>query len=132
MTACVMCSKPVENEASTGAVCRACFDSEQEASGAARTSFLSRVPLPLFVACLPFVISFRTSRSSSSTHDGVIESTTSFIDYVAITLGPLAVLMGLYALYASRSDTSDARTRNRVFAVLAVVIGAFQAYRGIG
>lgn len=131
MTTCVMCSKPVENSASTGVVCRSCFDAEQTTSNTARTSFLSKVPIALFVALLPFIVSFRTSSSSTETDNGVTTISGTSTDYIAVALGPLAILLGLIALVGARTKPEGERMKPAGLAALAIVIGAYQLYRGL-
>ncbi len=132
MSACVMCQRPVENEASTGAVCRSCFDAEHVSSADARTSWFSKIPVALIVAFMPFVATFRTSSSTTTTVNGeVVASSGTSIDYVAVALGPLAILLALGTLKGVRELPAETRNRTLGFALAALVVGAYQLYRGL-
>jgi hypothetical protein len=91
-------------------------------------------------AVLPMFVSFGTTQSSSSRTviDGRVVSESSRVvslDYAALALGALAVLLGLAALIGAVRNTA-ASTRWRVgvgmIAFGGLGIGAWQAARGAG
>src|SRR3569832_966549 len=98
MSACATCQKPIENEAFSGILCQSCYAEEQKKVDASSGGLLSKIPLAIVVGSIPFVASFRTSSTTSQTVNGeVVEHTVRSMDYVALALGPVAILLGIVA-----------------------------------
>ena len=83
----------------------------------------------LVLAGLPFICNFTTSSSTTVNGRVVEESST---NYVALILGPLAILAGL-AIFPILARV-DQSTRMKHLAVMVVIIvgGAIQVARGVG
>lgn len=131
MNACAICGQPIENESYSGVTCQRCFDAEA-GRPTGQSSFLSKVPVAIAVGLIPFVIGFRSSDSSSSSVDGVVVASSSHsIDYVAVTLGPVAAVLGLISLAVASKQPPETRTRAFALAALGVLLGCYQIYRGL-
>lgn len=131
MTACAVCGAVVENEAQSGVLCQSCFSSEQDAPK--RSGLLSKIPIALFISFVPFCASYRTTQSSTSTVNGeVVASNVETMDYIALALGPVAIVLGLVAVKRALSGPAETKTRDLGLAAAAIVVGLYQIARGFG
>lgn len=85
---------------------------------------LSLQGVALAAAMVPFVCHYAETR----TVNGVVVS---YIDYVAITAGLIAIPLGLWGLFKARSAT-ERRGVSLALAGAAVVLGAVQLALGFG
>jgi hypothetical protein len=130
MSACTKCSKPIENEAFTGVLCQQCYAAQERQNNATRRGLLEKIPIPLVVGLVPFFVSYRVTHSTSLNLNGlVLEDASDSIDYVAVALGPLALILGILALVSALK--APMRTRAVGLAVLGILLGAVQLYRGL-
>ena len=74
---------------------------------------------------------FHYSNSSSTSLNGVVTSTT-FVDYVALGGGALAVLCGLVSFLLLPKTAPTKKSLRRWIAIGLVCVGAFQLVRGFG
>jgi len=131
MAACAKCGKAVENEAFSGVFCQSCFEAEQSADAAARGGFLSKVPLSIAVAIVPFFVKFGSSSTSSTMVNGqVVAQSSHSINYVAIALGPLAIVLGIAAIVSARKGPAETRLRTFILSGVGILLGALQLVRG--
>jgi len=79
----------------------------------------------IVAAAAPFICSF----STSSSVNGV---TVSQMDYAAIALGIVAVLIGLSTIRLWSSTAPDTLMKRRALTVGIIALGAFQLARGLG
>lgn len=131
---CTRCAKVVSGSdrmtGPDGPVCVSCH-LEAETSERAKPKVTLGV-IALVAALVPFVLSFRTTSSSSLTIDGVTQDVSSrAIDYVACAGGGLAIGMAVVALVgALRVERKLSAPVG--LALAAFVVGVYQLIRGVG
>lgn len=130
-TTCAQCGKPFAQKdlfaTARGLVCASCNDAPPIPKA-------TPLPIPpvgivgIVLGCLPFGLSFSTS--SSMTVNGVVEESTRR-DYVALGLGPVAAVCGVFALLAALKETNQKNLRLGLAAGI-VGLGLLQILRGLG
>lgn len=81
------------------------------------------------VALAPFALTFNTS--SSRTVNGVVVES-AYMDYAALALGPVAILIGLFALRLLSRTAEEDRIKRIVTIVAIIGVGALHILRGLG
>lgn len=119
MGSCKVCGGVLTHEAYSGTMCWPCAEVHAEKPPSA-FNLLARRDLPrvaMIVACLPFALHF----SITQTFVDHVEH----LDYVALLLGPVAVVLGFLSAYTSHRDTGDVSNQ----AAFAILIGIAQTVR---
>jgi len=87
----------------------------------------------LVAAFFPFICSFSTSSTSTSTVNGVVvESSSSSTDFVAMGAGALACVLAVYSINALSSTPRIDRMKRIGLILLIGGVGLYQLLRGFG
>ena len=132
MSACIQCGNPVENEAVTGAICLACSNKASGLDDALAPKVTGPAKIALGLAVVPFVISFRSGSSSQVRVNGqVVEKSENHIDYVALPVGALVLVLGIFAVVKGLKAPAAVRNMQLGAAGFAVLLGLLHVLRGV-
>lgn len=121
MDICPSCNSAFPEVSATG-LCPTC----EKDNGGLTTSTGTLVAF--LVSLIPFFVSLNVGSTRTTTINGVTESTRSGMDYVAVIVGGVALVLGARAFFRARKSQ---RPKTAKMAGVAMLIGAFHIIKGL-
>lgn len=115
MSACIQCGSEVENAAITGVVCLKCSNT-MTGIDKPEPKIDPLVLSALVVGGVAFAIKFEINGRN----------------YIALSLGPIMVILGIVALARIKSAPQDLRNMRLGTTIGAILLGVYHVIRGLG
>jgi uncharacterized membrane protein len=84
--------------------------------------------LALLISAIPFFASFSINTTRNTSINGVVESSSSGMDYVAVIAGSIGAVLGIRAVLRARKAQ---RHKTAKIAGIAILIGAFHLVKAL-